>query len=61
MKRYRLMPSVSGFWGDFAARMMFQRDAARKENARLRKALVEISENPFHGARTRQIAREALK
>ena len=39
MKRYRLLPSVSGFWGGFAARMMFQRDAARKENARLRKAL----------------------
>lgn len=40
MKRYKLSPKMGmGFWGGFAARMMFQRDDLRRENKRLREAL----------------------
>lgn len=39
MKKYKLSPANGGFFGRFAARMMFQRDDFKKENERLRKAL----------------------
>lgn len=43
MKRYKLVPANKGFWGRFAARMMFQRDNLRIENKRLRDALEQIA------------------